>query len=101
MTKQFHELFEQFNITNGFMYQMKDEKFKNSIMKNDVKNINTFYGLRWFFCEVLNLNNNVILLLDSNEIFIYELQNWLCTIFNHNNHFIHVIVYNRILKHKS
>jgi hypothetical protein len=46
LTKQFHELFEQFNITNGFMYQMKDEKFKNSIMKNDVKNINTFYGLR-------------------------------------------------------
>jgi hypothetical protein len=46
LTKQFHELFEQFNITNGFMYQMKDEKFKNSIMKNDVKNLNTFYGLR-------------------------------------------------------
>jgi hypothetical protein len=46
VTKQFHELFEKFNFTNGFVYQMKDEKFENSILKNHVKNLNTFYGLR-------------------------------------------------------
>ncbi len=51
LTKQFHELFEQFNITNGFMYRMKDEKFENSITKNHLKNLNTFYGLRWFFVK--------------------------------------------------
>jgi len=51
LVKQFHELFEQFNITNGFMYQMKYEKFENSITKNLVKNLNTLYGLPWFFVK--------------------------------------------------
>jgi hypothetical protein len=51
VTKQFHELFEKFNFTNGFVYQMKDEKFENSILKNHVKNLNTFYGLRWSFVK--------------------------------------------------
>jgi hypothetical protein len=50
LVKQFHELFEQFNITNGFMYQM-DENFENSITKNHVKNLNTLYGLPWFFVK--------------------------------------------------